>query len=273
MSFKYMREMAGASADITKNLYVYRHILSHMVIRDIRGRFAGSVGGFLWNFVHPILMLLVYLFVFVFIFKLRVGSGAGTSVIYLMAGLFPWMIIAEGLMRGTASMMENANIIQKTSFPTEILVAKSIFAPLLSYGVAIVLLALYKILFTGSFSIIFFLPLMIIIQILLTLGVTLLTASVAVFLRDTVQFVQVAVNFWIYLTPILYPVVMLPAWTKKIMYFNPLYPLVDIYQSLFVTGGIARFDMFFFALAWSLVFFVLGAFVFTKLKFEFADWL
>jgi lipopolysaccharide transport system permease protein len=268
-----MREMTKASADVAKNLYVYRQILSHMVMRDIRGRFAGSVGGFIWNFIHPILMLIVYLFVFVYIFKLRVGSGAGTSAIYMMAGLFPWMIIAEGLMRGTGSMMENANIIQKTSFPTEILVAKSVFAPLLSYGIAMLLLALYKILFTGSFSVILFLPLMIIIQVLFTLGLTFFTASVAVFLRDTVQFVQIAINFWIYLTPILYPMIMLPEWAKKIMYFNPLFPLVDAYQSLFVSGRLARLDMFFFALAWSLVFFVLGAFVFTKLKFEFADWL
>lgn len=273
MSLNLARSMIKAPLEVLKNLYVYRHILAHMVMRDIRGRFSGSIGGFIWNFIHPVLMLIVYLFVFVYIFKLRVGSGAGASAIYLMAGLFPWLIVAEGLMRGTSSMMENANIIQKTPFPTEILIAKSVFAPLVSYGIAIVLLALYKILFTGALSIILFLPLAITIQVFFTLGLTFITASVAVFLRDTLQFVQIAVNFWIYATPILYPVFMLPGWTKKIMYCNPLYPLMDTYQSLFVAGGLGQFHMFFLALAWSLLFFVFGTLVFSKLKFDFADWL
>jgi lipopolysaccharide transport system permease protein len=260
MSRDIARNMVKAPLEVLKNLYIYRHVLAHMVMRDIRGRFAGSVGGFIWNFIHPVL-------------KLRVGSGAGTSAIYLMAGLFPWLIIAEGLTRGTGSMMENANIIQKTPFPMEILVAKSVFAPLVSYGIAIVLLALYRILFGGALSVILFLPLAITIQLLFTLGLTFLTASVAVFLRDTLQVVQIVINFWIYVTPILYPVIMLPAWTKKIMYCNPLYPLMDTYQSLFVIGNIGRLYMFFLALAWSLLFFIFGTLVFSKLKFDFADWL
>ncbi|MFZ2197952.1 MAG: ABC transporter permease, partial [Thermodesulfovibrionales bacterium] len=90
-----------------------------MVKREVKGRFAGSMGGLLWNFIHPVLMLIVYIFVFVYIFKIRVGSEAstGTSVIYLIAGLFPWIMISEGLSRGTSSLIENSNLIQKTSFP------------------------------------------------------------------------------------------------------------------------------------------------------------
>jgi homopolymeric O-antigen transport system permease protein len=246
-----------------------------MIIAEIKGRFAGSVGGFLWNFVHPILMLAVYLFVFVYVFKLRVNTGgsAGASAVYIMAGLFPWMVISEGLMRGTSSMIDNSNLILKTPFPTEILLGKSVLAPLCSYGVAILLLAIYAIAATGSVSLVLALPLLLVLQILFTTGVTFLTSTLSVFFRDVLQFVQILVTFWIYLTPILYPVNMLPDWVRVIMYANPLYPLISLYQSLFIKGVLGQWPMVWLALAWSLFFFGVGSFIFNKLKYEFADWL
>lgn len=246
-----------------------------MVVAEIKGRFAGSVGGFLWNFVHPILMLTVYLFVFVYVFKLRVSTGgsAGASAVYIMAGLFPWMIISEGLMRGTSSMIDNANLIMKTPFPTEILLGKSVLAPLCSYGVAILVLAVYAVGATGSVSLVLALPVLLVLQILFTIGVIFLTSTLSVFFRDVLQVVQILVTFWIYLTPILYPVNMLPGWVRSVMYANPLYPLISLYQSVFITGNLGQFLMVWLALAWSLSFFGIGAFIFNKLKYEFADWL
>lgn len=246
-----------------------------MTKREIKGRFAGSMGGMLWNFIHPLIMLIVYLFVFVYIFKLRIGSqgGSGTSALYIMAGLFPWIIIAEGLSRGTSSLIENANLIQKTSFPVEILPAKAVLTPLFSHGIAILLLTLYIIISTGSIKIIFILPLIILLQTLFTLGIAFLTATISVFFRDVMQLVQIIVSFWMFLTPILYPMSMLPDWAKTIMYFNPLYPLIATYQSLFVDGTLGQLNMILLAFTWSLAFFVIGAFIFNKLKYEFADWL
>lgn len=275
MSARYFKEISLAPAEILKNLFLFRHILFQLVFREIKGKFAGSIGGLFWNFAHPLLMLAVYLFVFVYIFKLRVdpSSGAGTSAVYIMAGLFPWMIVAEGLSRGTTSLIENANLIQKTSFPTEILTAKAVLAPLFSQGVAILLLALYEILFSASFKIIFFLPVIIFIQFFFTLGIAFLTAAATVFFRDVVQLVQIVISFWIYVTPILYPLVMLPEWAKKVMYFNPLYPFIESYQSLFVRGEPDNLHMIIYASLWALLFFVSGAFIFNKLKDEFADWL
>lgn len=269
------QEIAGSSFRVLKNLYVYRHMLFHMVRNEIKGRFAGSMGGFLWNFVHPILMLIVYLFVFVYIFKVRLssGGGAGASAVYIMAGLFPWMIIAEGLMRGTSSMIENATLIQKSSFPTEVLIAKAVLAPLFSYGIALVLLGLYEVVKTGAFQIILFLPFVILVQILFTLGIASLTATLSVFFRDVLQLMQILVTFWIYLTPILYPVTMLPAWVHNLMYLNPLFPLISVYQSVFIGGTFGNWYILTLMLAWTSCFFVMGAFVFSKLKYEFADWL
>ena len=271
---KRVYEIAKAPGEIMRNLFIYRHILMQMVRREIKGRFAGSAGGFLWNFLHPVLMLIMFLFVFVYIFKMRVGSGgSGTSALYLMAGLFPWIIIAEGLSRGTASLVENATLIQKTAFPTEILAAKAVVTPFFSYGVALLLLALYKVATAGSVAILLFLPAVVIVQVFFTLGIAFLTSTLSVFFRDVLQLMQVLISFWIYATPILYPMSLLPEWARTVMYFNPLYPLVSVFQSLFVYGTLAQADVVLMALGWAVLFFVSGAFVFNKLRYEFADWL
>ena len=275
MSFRRLKEISIAPAGIIKNLFIYRHILFQMVLREIKGRFAGTIGGMFWSVAHPLLLLAVYLFVFIYIFKLKVGSsgGAGTSAIYIMAGLFPWLIISEGLSRGTSSLIENANLIQKTSFPVEILTSKAVIAPFIGHGIAILLLALYKTIFSGSPVIIPVLLLLIIIQVLFTLGIAFLTAAATVFFRDVMQLIQVITSFWIYLTPIFYPTNMLPEWARIGMYFNPLYPLIATYQSLFVKGTIEGFNMLLLSLMWSIFFFTIGAYIFNKLKYEFADWL
>lgn len=273
---KYLNELFASPFCVLRNLYCYRHILFQMVVRELKGRFAGSMGGILWQFIHPLLMLIIFLFVFVYIFKVRIGATGNTTLssIYLMSGLFPWIIMAEGLSRGTSSLIENANLIQKTFFPTEILTAKAVITPFLSYGIAIVLLSLYTVVFLdNSIMALVILPLILLLQMFFTMGIAFLTATISVFFRDIMQLVQIMISFWIYLTPILYPVDMLPQWARVAMYMNPLYPLITIYQSLLVKGVFADLHIHALTLGWSFSFFIIGAFFFNKLKYEFADWL
>jgi len=275
MNLRYFKEMFLYPTDIIRNIYFYRHILVQMVKHEIKGRFAGTIGGFLWNMVHPIIMMIVYLFVFVYVFKLRIGSsaGSGTSVIYIIAGLFPWMIIAEGLSKGTSCLINSANLIQKASFPTEIITAQAVFAPLISHGVVIILLTLYQIVLNGSIGIVLIIPFLVIFQVVFTLGVVFLFATVSVFFRDVMQLVQIVIGLGIFLCPIFYHIKMLPDWAQKAMYLNPFYPIIATYQSLFLNGNIGEWYLLPLSFAWALLFFAVGAFVFSKLKYEFADWL
>lgn len=259
----------------SKNFFVYRHLLAHLIVREIKSRFAGSSAGILWSFIHPLIMILVYLFVFVYIFKLRLPeySGGKEAAMFLMAGLFPWMALAEGLIRSASSLIENATLIQKTIFPTEVLPAKAVVSAFATHGVAIGALAIYAVIIKHHFAILLYLPFIIILQIFFTLGLGFMLSCLTIFLRDTLHVLQLLVGFWIYLTPILYPVSMLPEWARLAMYGNPVYPLISIYQSLFLNGDIGNFLMFLLVLMWTIFFYFLGAFFFSKLKYEFADWL
>jgi len=261
--------------EISKNFFLYRHLLMHLVGREIKGRFAGSAAGLLWNFLHPLIMFAVYLFVFIYIFKMRLSGyeGSQTAVVYLMSGLFPWLALAEGLSRSTSSLIENATLIQKSVFPTELLPAKAVIAAFSTHGLAIALLALYALLVKHNFTVILYLPLIIAFQAVFTLGVGFVFSCLSVFWRDTVQLMQLVVGFWIYITPILYPMSLLPDWAHGLMLINPVYPFVSLYQSIFLTGTIGDYTMLILVFLWTAVVYSLGAFVFSKLKYEFADWL
>ena len=272
--FKYFKELLTSPVEIVRNLYLYRHMLFQMVKQEIKGRFAGSFGGLIWNFIQPIMMMLIYIFVFVYIFQLRIGHSGGTSapVIYIMSGLFPWFIMAEGLTRGTSVLFENANLIKKTSFPIEILMAKAVIAPLCSIGITIALLTLYQIIVSGFISVIY-IPVIMILQVFFTLGIVFLNATISVFFRDFRQIVQIIISFGIFISPIFYPISRLPDWAQKVMYINPVYPFVSTYHSLFLDSNIGQWHILLLVLVWSIIFFVIGSFIFNKLKYEFADWL
>lgn len=275
MNMRYMKEISGSPWLVLKNLYDYRNILHQMVLREVKGRFAGSIGGLFWHFVHPILMVLIYLVVFVYIFKLRVGTGEGTgaSAVYIMAGIFPWIILADGLSRGTSALVENANLIQKTYFPTEILTAKAVLAPFINFGIALLLLAAFRIYTDGLWGILIILPFVLLLQIFFTIGLAFVCSTFSVFFRDILQVVQIVISFWIYATPIFYETSMLPAWAADLMYANPLFPFISLYHALFIRGALAPWPIPGLALLWTGVFYIFGAFIFTKLKAEFADWL
>lgn len=275
MARGYIIDLLTSPFIIIRNLIHFRHMLVQMVLRDIKGRFAGSIGGLLWNFIHPLVMLAVYLFVFVYIFRIRIGASedAGMSAMYITTGLFPWMIFSEGLMRGTTVLFENANLIQKTHFPTEILSAGAVLTPIASYGIVMLLLAIYSIFSEGSFLPLALLPLIFGLQLFFTLGMVFLSSTLSVYFRDTVQLVQIIINFWIYLTPILYPINMLPDWARHLMYLNPVFPFINVYQSLFIDISHLKPEMISISAFWAGSIYCFGAFIFNKLKYEFADWL
>lgn len=270
-----INDLIHAPLEISRNLYQFKHVIRQMIANDIKGKFAGSFGGLLWQVIHPLVMLVVYVIVFLFIFDLKVGgsSSTGTSTLFLLSGLFPWMVIAEGISLGTVAIIQHANLVKRTSFPIEILLAKSMLIPFCSFGIVLGVLVVFRVFIFQLWAILLILPFVLLLQLFFTMALTLLTATLAVFFRDLIHLVDIVIRFWIFLTPILYPASRLPEWGRHLMFLNPVYPLISIYQSLFLNGTIRQWLMVWIAVLWTLVLLVPGAYLFNKLKWEFADWL
>jgi lipopolysaccharide transport system permease protein len=248
-------------------------LLRQLVRRDLEARYAGSLLGFLWSFAQPLWTLLLFTFIFSTILRVR-PSGELTShfSIFLFGGLLPWMALQEGVMRSATAITDNANLVTKLRFPTQTLVLAVVLAALVHQAIAAVVFVA-ALLVVGEFAW-GGLPLLLLavpLQVGLTLGLGLLVAALHVFFRDTVQLLGVALQAWFYLTPIVYPLELVPeayrAWLER----NPLAILVDMYRHAFLAGEVRRPPHLLTLVVAVAVLLCAGAWLFRRLKPAFGD--
>jgi ABC-type polysaccharide/polyol phosphate export permease len=259
---------------VLKILFEHKSLLKRLVINDLKARFLGSVGGVFWNFINPLFLITVYVFVFVFIFRMKVSSESARSisVFYIIAGLMPWFIISESIIKGLNILIQNANIIKKTYFPLEMLPAQVAIVPFVNYGTITILLSLFFSVKHANYINLLFLIYGVINLFFLVFGIVLLVSVLCVYFRDLIQIIQMFINIWIYLTPILYAEAMLPESVRGFVYGNPFYPIISIFQHIIADSKLTNIQIY-LSLVWPVIFFTVGAVLFEKLKDELADWI
>jgi lipopolysaccharide transport system permease protein len=250
-------------------------LLKELVKRDFHGRYAGSLLSFLWSFVQPLWLLLLFTFVFSTVMKLKLAAyGVPTENfgIFLFCGLLPWMAVQEGVQRASTAITDNAALVKKLQFPSEILILSVVLGALLHEAIAagvflLILIFLGEIAWAG----LPWLAVAVALQVTLTLGLGLLLASLQVFFRDTAQLVNMVLNGWFYLTPIVYPLAMVPDWIQRWIELNPLTPIVELYRAALLGGRfpLARETVGTAALALLLA--LAGAWLFRRLRPAFVD--
>lgn len=216
-----------------------RHAIKYLVLRDLKGRYAGSMMGFFWTVVNPIITLLVFTFLFSIVLKVRFGPEGGTAnfALYLFCGLLPWLAFQEAVVRSTTVIIDNANLVKKVVFPPKILpvylMISSFIIELIGLGILVAAAALTT--RKLSFYIAFF-PLLALLQLLLTLGISWVFACINVFFRDIAHIVGVLLTVWMYSTPIVYPAEIVPGNFKVLITINPMSHLVVAYRDIFLNG-------------------------------------
>lgn len=223
---------------MSRSLRHHLFLLKELVKRDFHGRYAGSLLSFFWSFVQPLWMLLLFSFVFSTVMQLKLaeyGIPTDNFGVFLFCGLLPWTAIQEGLQRASTAITDNAVLVKKLQFPTEILILSVVLGALLHQAIAGgVFLLVLAILGELSWTSLPWLAVAVPLQLMLTLGLGLLLASSQVFFRDTAQFVGMVLTGWFYFTPIVYPLQMVPDWIEGWIAANPLTPLVALYRSAFL---------------------------------------
>jgi len=190
---------------ITK-LFENRNLLKNLVIRDLKRRYVGSVGGFLWSVVHPLAMLVTYSFVFNVVLGQSLGPQDGTRSysIFLFCGILPWLLFSDTVLRSCGVIVDNSPLITKTIMPAEMLPVAITVSNLVHHAIGLGLLFIILIVFQSaplsSLAILAYLA----ILILFAQGLSWLVAGLQVFLRDTIQALQVVMFVWQWLTPIVY---------------------------------------------------------------------
>lgn len=260
--------------NFTAQTGIRKHLILNLVGRDLKNRYVGSLMGFFWSVIHPVVLLICYTFVFSMVFKVKPFIEATDNfAVFLFCGILPWLFFQETVTRSATSILDNSNLIKKSIFPSEILpltlLISSLVTHLVGLGILFVVLVAMQLF---SWTWIFFLVYLILLMVLL-LGVGWMVAALQVFLRDTVQLVNVFMVMWFWFTPIFYSMdnENIPEKLRTLLYLNPLSYVVRGYRACFLEHRIPDSGELLILAGFALAAFVLGGLLFRSTKREFID--
>ena len=242
--------------------------------RELAARYRGSVLGFFWAVLTPVVMIAIFTIIFAGIFKARFGAGSSQwdYALYLFCGLLPWNAFQESLQLSSNTIVAHSNLVKRVVFPLETLPVSLSLAAVANQMFGTVALILAAILFRGELhGTIVFLPLLVIPQLLATFGAAWLVASLGVFVRDIVQGITLLLMAWMYLTPIIYPESLVPERYRGIVNLNPFTPLIRNYRRIILDGSFPDWRGLTYFVAFAIVSFLLGYWWFARTRKNFAD--
>ena len=251
-----------------------RGLIRVMVRRDILGRYRGSFAGAFWTIINPLLLMLTYFFVFGVVLRSRFGQDNSRSgfALYFLAGMLPWLAFSEAVGRAPTVMLEHRNFVKKLVFSVETLPVNLVVSGLVSELFAVVLFCVFLLAVRhGVPPTVFWLPALLIPQILFTAGLAWFLAALGVFARDLGQIIGFLLTLWFFLTPICYPEASLPAAAAPLLSKNPIFVLVRGYRVIFLETQAPAFGPLWKLWLISAAVFILGHAWFYKLRKSFAD--
>jgi lipopolysaccharide transport system permease protein len=253
-------------------------LLKTLVQRDLEARYKGSVLGNLWSLINQLAQLLVYTYLFSIVLQVKLSlpglpTNNFTYGLWLFAGLVPWTAFTMGLIQASVSVIGQPNLVKKVVFPLTLLPLVPVLSAFVESSLGLMALILFVAFTSNTFhSTLWLLPLVWIPQLLLTAGLGYLMAGLTVFLRDIPQTIGVLLNLWFYVTPIVYPVSIIPAQIKPwVFWLNPLAVLVEVNRDLVLVGEVHHWTEWGLTSAISLVVFCGGLGVYRRLRPAFAD--
>lgn len=218
-------------------LWAYRGFILGSVKREFQIKYRNSLLGAAWNIINPLSMIVVYTVIFSEVMKSRLPGveGGYAFSIYLCAGLLTWGLFAEITNRATGMFVDNATLLKKLSFPRLCLPVIVVSSALLNFAIVFGIFLVF-LLITGHLPGLALLALVpvLLLQVALAIGLGISLGMMNVFFRDVGQFFGIFLSFWFWLTPIVYPLAILPDGMQQWMRLNPMYRLITAYQDIFL---------------------------------------
>lgn len=227
------------SLALTRSLWRYRGFILGSVKREFQARYRNSLLGAAWTVLQPLAMITVYTVVFAELMRARlpgIDSPYAYSI-FLCAGLLTWNLFGEILQRGQTVFLDNGNMIKKLNFPRICLPAITVISAVVNFTITFsIFLAFLAVTHSlPGWIIVYAIPILL-VQIAFGTGLGIITGVLNVFFRDVGQFVSILLQFWFWFTPIIYSTATLPASVRPWMKLNPMTPLAQAYQGIFVYG-------------------------------------
>jgi lipopolysaccharide transport system permease protein len=257
-----------------RGLWAYRGFVLGSVQREFQSKYANAILGAVWSLLSPLAMILVYTVIFAEVMRTKMPGSDSTFAysIYLCAGILTWGLFAEMVGRGQTMFLEQSNLLKKVSFPRICLPVIVTLNALVNFAIIFGLFVIFLIV-TGNFPGLVFVTLLpvLVLQVMLALGIGMVIGILNVFFRDVGQFMTIALQFWFWLTPIVYPASILPEHVRPILDWNPMAPIIATWQGVLVKGTPPDWGSLVYPLVVALLLCTLGLRMFRKRAGEIVD--
>lgn len=257
----------------------HRALVMTLIRRDLRVRYLGSLLGKAWNLIHPLSMIAIYTLIFSQLMRARLGdaganapSGPLAYTIYLCAGLLPWNAFVESLNRGARVFLDHSHLIKKVTFPLEVLPVVASGVASASFGISISILLVLA--FAGGQGLtwaILGVPVVLVLQFAFATGLGMALSIVNVYFRDTEQLLQIGLQVWFWMTPIVYVESAVPKILQPVFLVNPMYWFVEAYHRMIFWGTWPDASVLFVCVGLAAVFWVGGNAVFMRCRHGVVD--
>jgi len=247
----------------------YKYLLLQLTQREIKARYKQSFVGYLWVVLNPLAQLLVYSFVFSVVFRFPTNNVP--YIIFLYAGLLPWGLFQGSLATATQSLVDNAPLIRKVAFPREVIPYSVILAKIVDFCVSAAIFVVMMIIFRVPFAqtSIYLVPLFL-TQLFLTTGIALMLSAANLFYRDIQYLANLLLMLWMYMTPVVYPLSLVPSKYVWLYKLNPMVGIIEGYRSALFQYPF-EWTIIYWSMGIALITFCIGFYLFKKSEKVFAD--
>jgi ABC-type polysaccharide/polyol phosphate export permease len=254
-----------------KTLFRYRLLIQSLVARELKARYRGSVLGFLWSFINPLLQLLTYGLVFTVILPGRRSPAIEPYLLFFFCGILPWTWLQSSLAEASGVLISGGNLIKKVLFPAEVLPVVTVLTNLAHFLLGMPALLVFLILYRRlTWSALLF-PLPLLVQLVFTSGLALLLSALTVHFRDIQSILTHVLHLWFFCSPVLYFYGDLGGWVRMLLRLNPMTHLLVCYQQMLFHGGFDHWPGLAACAGVSVLCYALGAFLFDRLRDTLAE--
>nr|AAS55713.1 ABC-transporter protein [Aneurinibacillus thermoaerophilus] len=257
-----------------KAIWRYRGFIWGLAARDFQSRYLNSILGSLWAILNPLAIIVVYTIIFSQVMRAKLPEIDNSLAysIYMCAGLLPWNYFIETLQRFQNVFLEQGNLLKKVSFPRTSLPIYVVISSTINFSIIFGLFIVF-LLITGQFPGWYFLGVfpLLLLQQMFAVGIGMFLGTINVFFRDIGHAFGVFLQFWFWLTPIVYPIKAVPEKFKSIFELNIMYPIVKSFQTIFVYQKWPQWNELFIPFLGALIMMLLGYVTFKKLEKEMVD--
>lgn len=252
-----------------REIYDYRQMIYSLVRKELRGRYKGSALGFLWTFINPLLQLLVYTFVF----SIVMPNNIDKFYLYLFVGLIPWLFFSGSLTGGAACIINQKDMVKKIYFPREVMPIAYVTSNFVN--MLLCFIVIFGVVIVSGVGInpvtLLYLPIIFAVEYIMCLGGAMLTSALTVYFRDLEYILGIVTMAWMYMTPVVYSIEMVPEQIRPLMNLNPMTPVIVAYRDILYSKQIPEIGTLASGFFLGVIVLVIGYAVFQKLQRGFAE--